>query len=85
VKTKTKRRRPAKRRMERPAKPAIERRWLRNGELAAYFGVSKMTVWRWKRDAATNNFPRASLINDIEFNDVREVDAWMAAQRDVAA
>jgi predicted DNA-binding transcriptional regulator AlpA len=27
---------------------AERRRWVRNGELAKYLGVSKMTIWRLK-------------------------------------
>jgi predicted DNA-binding transcriptional regulator AlpA len=51
-------------------------RWVRNGKLAQYVGVSNMTIWRWKRDPELN-FPAASEINGIEFNDLDAVDAWM--------
>ncbi len=51
-------------------------RWLRNKELAAYAGVSAMTLWRWKTDPELN-FPRAAFINNIEHNDLRKFDAWM--------
>lgn len=61
-----------------PAAP-VERRWLRNGELAKYLGVSNMTVWRMKRNR-TLRFPRASTIGNIEFNDIHRVDAWMKAR-----
>jgi hypothetical protein len=27
----------------------LNRRWVRNSELAKYLGVSKMTIWRFKR------------------------------------
>jgi hypothetical protein len=54
------------------------RRWVRNGELAKYLGVSKMYVWRLKHDKS-HNFPPAAVINDIEFNDLDKVDAWMEA------
>jgi predicted DNA-binding transcriptional regulator AlpA len=53
-----------------------QRRWVRNGELAKYLGVSKMTLWRFKNDAAFK-FPPASVINNIEFNDLDKIDAWM--------
>jgi predicted DNA-binding transcriptional regulator AlpA len=53
------------------------RRWLRNGELAGYLGVSKMTLWRFKREP---DFPPAATINNIDFNDLDKVDAWMLAR-----
>jgi len=51
-------------------------RWIRNGQLAKYLGVSAMTLWRWRRDV-TLNFPAASEINGIEFTDIDAVDEWM--------
>jgi predicted DNA-binding transcriptional regulator AlpA len=54
-----------------------KRRWVRNGELAKYLGVSKMTLWRFKRQP---DFPPAAVINRIEFNDLDKVDAWMEAR-----
>jgi excisionase family DNA binding protein len=54
----------------------VKRRWLRNGELAKYLGISKMTLWRFKHDKSLK-FPKASVKNGIEFNDVDKVDAWM--------
>ena len=61
---------------------APKRRWARNGELAKYLGVSKMYVWRLKNDPDQKgfNFPKAAKINDIEFNDLDKVDAWMDAR-----
>jgi predicted DNA-binding transcriptional regulator AlpA len=58
--------------------PGPKRRWVRNGELANYLGVSKMTLWRFK-NCADFKFPKASVINNIEFNDLDKVDAWMEA------
>jgi len=55
------------------------RRWVRNFELASYLGVSKMTVWRLKNNPA-HDFPPASRINNIEFNDLDKVDKWMEAR-----
>ena len=55
------------------------RRWVRNGELAKYLGVSKMYVWRLKHQPE-HNFPAAAKINGIEFNDLDKVDAWMEAR-----
>ena len=54
---------------------AERRRWVRNGEL----GVSKMTVWRFKHVPGFD-FPPAAVINNIEFNDLDKVDAWMKAR-----
>jgi predicted DNA-binding transcriptional regulator AlpA len=59
--------------------PTAQRRWVRNGELAKYLGVSKMTLWRFKRDPSYD-FPPAAKINDIEWNDLTKVDAWMEAR-----
>jgi len=58
--------------------PVPKRRWVRNGELAKYLGVSKMTLWRFKNEKSFQ-FPPASVINNIEFNDLDKVDAWMEA------
>ena len=64
---------------KRPSAVVIhKRRWVRNGELARYLGVSKMTLWRFKKDPELK-FPPASLINGIEFNDLDKVDPWMEA------
>jgi predicted DNA-binding transcriptional regulator AlpA len=56
-----------------------KRRWVRNGELAKYLGVSKMTLWRFKNDPSLK-FPPASVVNGIEFNDLDKVDPWMEAR-----
>ena len=58
---------------------AERRRWVRNGELAKYLGVSKMTIWRFKHVPGFD-FPPAAVINNIEFNDLDRVDAWMEAR-----
>jgi predicted DNA-binding transcriptional regulator AlpA len=58
---------------------AERRRWVRNGDLAKYLGVSKMYVWRLKHQPE-HNFPPAAKINGIEFNDLDKVDAWMEAR-----
>ena len=55
------------------------RRWARNGELAKYLGVSKMTIWRYKHEPSYD-FPPAAKINNIEFNDLDKVDLWMEAR-----
>ena len=51
-------------------------KWLRNGPLARYLGISNMTLWRWKRDPDLD-FPDATEINGIEFNDLDVIDEWM--------
>jgi predicted DNA-binding transcriptional regulator AlpA len=51
-------------------------RWVRNGALAKYLGVSSMTIWRWKK-SSTLNFPSSCEINKIEYNDLDAVDRWM--------
>jgi predicted DNA-binding transcriptional regulator AlpA len=56
-----------------------KRRWARNGELAKYLGVSKMTIWRYKHEPSYD-FPPAAKINNIEFNDLDKVDLWMEAR-----
>jgi len=67
--------------------PNPKRRCIRNGELAKYLGISKMYVWRLKNDPGHKNynFPKASKINGIEFNDVDKIDAWMEAREGVEA
>jgi predicted DNA-binding transcriptional regulator AlpA len=52
-------------------------RWARNGELAKYLGVSKMTIWRYKHEPSYD-FPPAAKINNIEYLD--KVDLWMEAR-----
>jgi hypothetical protein len=62
-----------------PESRGPQRRWVRNGELAKYLGVSKMTIWRFKHVPGFD-FPPAAVINNIEFNDLDKVDAWMEAR-----
>jgi hypothetical protein len=57
-------------------KAKFKRRWARNGELCEYWGISKMTLWRFKQDP---NFPPAAVINKMEFNDLDKADEWMEA------
>jgi predicted DNA-binding transcriptional regulator AlpA len=54
-------------------------RWARNGRTAQYLGVSNMTLWRWKRDPDLD-FPDASEINGIEFNNLDRIDEWMRSR-----
>ena len=62
--------------ISRAAQPSERGRWLRNGALAKYLNVSKMTLWRWKHERGYN-FTRATKIDSMEFNDLDKVDAWM--------
>lgn len=52
--------------------------WLRNGGLAKYLGISKMTLWRWQHQSELN-FPQPSMINGIAYTRIDEVEAWMKA------
>ena len=54
-------------------------RWARNKDTAGYLGVSVMTLWRWKHDP-TLGFPAATVINNIEHNDLDAVDRWMQSR-----
>jgi predicted DNA-binding transcriptional regulator AlpA len=51
-------------------------RWVRNSELAAYLGVTVMTVWRWQRNRALG-FPQPAPINGKPRTDIDEVNSWM--------
>jgi hypothetical protein len=54
-------------------------RWRRNKQLAAYFNVTEMTIWRWKHDPSLD-VPPASEVRDIEWNDLDAWDEWMKAR-----
>jgi predicted DNA-binding transcriptional regulator AlpA len=60
-----------------------QRRWVRNGELARYLGVGKMTLWRWQRE--DDSFPKAKVRNGIPFYDLTKIDEWMDAGEQVSA
>ena len=51
----------------------------RNGKLARYIDVSRMTVHRWKRDARLKT-PPPMVVNNIEYNDLDAWDAWLKAR-----
>jgi hypothetical protein len=51
-------------------------KWLRNTALAKYIGVSNMCLYRWKRDPKLD-FPAATVVNGIEYNDIDAVNGWM--------
>jgi hypothetical protein len=71
-----------KQKRKRKKTPAItqSRQWLRNKALAARANVSTMTLWRWKTDPKLK-FPKASVINGVEYNNVEKFDAWMRKQQ----
>jgi predicted DNA-binding transcriptional regulator AlpA len=52
------------------------RRWATNTELAAYFGISVMTIWNWQRDPNIG-FPQPSRVGRRDFTDLDEIDGWM--------
>ena len=55
------------------------KRWARNGQLAEYLNVTKMTIWRWQRDPDLA-FPQPAVINAINYTDLDQVDEWMKAR-----
>ena len=57
-------------------KSGDQRRWARNKTLAEHLGTTTMTIWRWRRKPELD-FPKPSVINGVEYNDLDEVDAWM--------
>ena len=62
-----------------PETPAGGGRKARNAATARYLNISDMTFWRWKRDARLN-FPAPARINNIEWNDLDQIDAWWKSQ-----
>jgi hypothetical protein len=54
-------------------------RWARNAALARYLNISPMSVWRWARDPELK-FPQPSVINNISYTNLDEVDAWLRAR-----
>ena len=59
--------------------PVAQRRWVPQRRARQVPRRSKMTLWRFKRDPSYD-FPPASKVNDIEWNDLTKVDAWMEAR-----
>jgi hypothetical protein len=51
----------------------------RNGQLAQYMNVSRMTIHRWKETARLAT-PKSMVVNGIEYNDLDEWDAWLKAR-----
>jgi predicted DNA-binding transcriptional regulator AlpA len=57
-----------------------ETRLLPDSKVAARYGISHMTLWRWDRDP-TLNFPKPVRIRGRKYRDEGELDAFDAAQR----
>ena len=54
------------------------KRLIPNSRLPERYGVTRETVWRWKRDQRLN-FPKpAAVINDIEYFDLDVLDEYDA-------
>jgi predicted DNA-binding transcriptional regulator AlpA len=53
--------------------------WRRNGQVARYLGVTKMTLWRWQQNPQLE-FPQPSMINGIAYTRIDEVETWMKAR-----
>ncbi len=51
-------------------------RWVRNKDLAEYFGVSEVTINNWQKDASLG-FPQPCEINGKPYTDLDAIDAWM--------
>jgi predicted DNA-binding transcriptional regulator AlpA len=54
----------------------IEAQWLSGTQVAAFFNVTVMTIWRWERDPKLD-FPQPNLINDRKYWSRDSIDAWM--------
>jgi hypothetical protein len=66
--------RETQKRARKPAQLVMTGRWKRNKALAAYAGVTQVTIHRWKK---LPDFPPATCINGIEYFDTEKFDAWM--------
>ena len=58
--------------------PAAQR-GMGNGDISLLSEGAQMTIWRFKHVPGFD-FPPAAVINNIEFNDLDRVDAWMEAR-----
>jgi hypothetical protein len=56
-----------------------KKKWVRNVQLARYFNISAMCLWRWKRDPALN-CPPSYEVNGLEWNDIDEWERWMRSR-----
>jgi hypothetical protein len=54
--------------------------WFGGAQLARFFNVSAMTIWRWEHDPRLN-FPKPTIINNRKYRSRDEIDRWM---RDMA-
>ena len=58
----------------------IESEWLGGAQIAAYFGVTAMTIWRWERDPKLA-FPASTVIRGRKYWHRDDIDTWMRAWR----
>ena len=52
----------------------IESEWLGGARVAAYLGVTAMTIWRWERDPKLA-FPAATVIHGRKYWSRDDIDA----------
>ena len=53
-----------------------ELKWLSGARIAAYLGVTAMTIWRWERDPKLD-FPTATVIHGRKYRSRDDIDARM--------
>jgi hypothetical protein len=58
--------------------PPHRGRWAGNHGTARYIGITPMCLWRWKNSPKVK-FPRGTIINGREYNDLDVVDDFMRA------
>ncbi len=51
-------------------------RYLRAIEVANYFGVTTMGLWRWRKDPKLG-FPKPHEVNGTPYFDLGEIESWM--------
>jgi predicted DNA-binding transcriptional regulator AlpA len=50
--------------------------WMGDAQIARFFDVSSMTIWRWERDLRLN-FPKPTIINSRKYWSRDSIDSWM--------
>jgi predicted DNA-binding transcriptional regulator AlpA len=53
--------------------------WMGGAQLAQFFNVSAMTIWRWERDNQLE-FPKPTIINSRKYWSRDDIDQWMKAR-----
>ena len=56
--------------------PKIAAEWMGGTQLAQFFNVSSMTIWRWERDDKLK-FPKPTIINSRKYWSREALDKWM--------